>query len=252
MSNPITEHSSKCFAFGQRPRAALIVGASSGIGEALARRLAAEGWRLGLAARRLDKLDTLAVEFGFGTVVSAMDLAAPDEARLRFDTLVEELGGADLIVVAAGTGHVNPDLQWIPERETISVNVLGFAAVAQRAMEYFLERGRGHLVGVSSVAKLRADGDAAAYCASKAFVSTYLDGLRHKARTRKLPITVTEVCPGFVDTAMMKAEKPFWVASPATAAECIHDAIQRRTSHAFVTRRWGIIGIVLRLLPSPR
>ncbi len=220
-----------------RPGAAIIIGASSGIGDALARRLAGAGWRLGIAARRLGRLEALATELGLDTRVCAINLAVPDVARARLDELIEALGGADLVVVCAGTGHLNPGLAWPPDQDAIAVNVAGFAALAQRAMEYFLTRGRGHPVGVSSVAKLRGSGDAAAYCASKAFVLTYLDGLRDMARTRQLPVAVTEICPGFVDTAMMKAGKPFWVASPARAAECIHDAILRRTKHAFVTRR---------------
>jgi short-subunit dehydrogenase len=119
-------------------------------------------------------------------------------------------------------------------------------------MAHFLSRGSGHLVGISSVAKLMASGDAAAYSASKAFVSTYLDGLRDKARSHRRTIAVTEICPGFVDTAMMKADKPFWVASPAQAADCIARAIRRRARHAYVTPRWALIGLALRLLPVGR
>lgn len=235
---------------GERTGTAVIVGASSGIGEALARRLAAAGWRLGLAARRLPKLEALASELGAGTVISAIDVASPEQARVELASLLEALGGADLIVLSAGTGELNPDLQWRPDRLTIDVNVTGFAALAQLAIDHFLLRGRGHLVGISSVARFRGSGDAAAYSASKAFVSTYLDGLRDKVRASKLPITVTEACPGFVDTAMMKADKPFWVASPDRAAACIHSAIRRRAKHAYVTRRWALVGWALRLLPA--
>ena len=202
-------------------------------------------------ARRVDRLAALAAELGPDTRYCALDLTIPEEARDRLDRFLAELGGADLIVISAGTGELNPNLSWAPDCDTIAVNVAGFAAVAQGAMAHFLARGHGHLVGISSVAKLRASGDAAAYSASKAFVSTYLDGLRDKARSRKLPIAVTEICPGFVDTAMMKADKPFWVASPARAADCIARAIRRRARHAYVTRRWALIGAVLRLLPAP-
>lgn len=181
-----------------------------------------------------------------------MDVAAPDQARQALTDLLATLGGADLIVISAGIGEANPDLAWPPDHDTIAVNVTGFAAMAQLAMTHFLSRGSGHLVGISSVAKLMASGDAAAYCASKAFVSTYLDGLRDKARSRRQPITVTEICPGFVDTAMMKADRPFWVASPAQAADCIARAIRRRASHAYVTPRWALIALALRLLPPRR
>lgn len=88
---------------------------------------------------------------------------------------------ASVVVVNAGTARVNPDLDWDPERETVDVNVHGFAATAAAAMDRFEERGAGHPVGVSSVAARVGNGDAPAYGASKAFVSNYLAGLR--ART---------------------------------------------------------------------
>ncbi|MBR0652721.1 SDR family NAD(P)-dependent oxidoreductase [Roseomonas terrae] len=232
-------------------RSAIIIGASSGIGAALARRFAADGWRLGLAARRLDRLEALAAKIGADCRVRAMDLAVPEEARRGLEALLAELGGTDLIVISAGTGELNADLAWPPDRDTIAVNVMGFAAVAQRAMAHLLAQGHGHLVGVSSVAKLRGSGDGAAYSASKAFVSTYLDGLRDKAKRSRLPITVTEICPGFVDTAMMKADKPFWVATPEQAAACIDRAIAHRARHAYVTPRWRLVGLLLRMLPGP-
>ena len=231
--------------------AAVIVGASSGIGAALALRLMQDGWRLGLAARRADRLAELAVRIGPSAHTATLDLARPEEAREHLRSLLDTLGGADLIVVTAGTGELNRGLAWAPDRATLDVNVTGFAAVAQLAMEHFLARGSGHLVGVSSVAKLRGSGDAAAYAASKAFVSTYLDGLRDRVRPLRGAIAVTEVCPGFVQTAMMKAEHPFWIASPERAADAIAHAIRRRAKRAYITRRWGLVGALLRLLPAP-
>lgn len=231
------------------PRTAIIIGASSGIGEALARRLAAEGWTLGLMARRMERLDALAA--ALDAVAALIDLDDAAAARQALAALLDRLGGAELVVLSAGTGHRNPTLDWAPERETIAVNALGFAAVAQVAMAHFLARGGGHLVGISSVAKLRGSGEAPAYAASKAFVSTYLDGLRDLAKRRGVPVAVTEIAPGFVDTAMMKADRPFWVATPARAAAQIHTAIRRRARHAYVTRRWALIGFLLRRLPAP-
>jgi short-subunit dehydrogenase len=138
----------------------------------------------------------------------------------------------------------------------VSVNVLGFMAVAQVAMRHFLRRGRGHLVGISSVGALRGNHAGAAYAASKAFQSVYLDGLRDLAGKSGHPIAVTEVQPGFVDTAMMKPDRPLpaavrrlWVASPAKAARQIIRAVQKRKKHAYITRRYALVAFVLRLLP---
>lgn len=231
---------------------AVIIGASSGIGEALARSLARDGWRIWLAARRVERLQSLASEIGGNVVAIQMDLRRTEEARAAITSLFEEIGGIDLLILSAGIGEVNPEMDWASEQETIEVNALGFAAAAQTAMKHMLERDRGHLVGISSVAKLRGHGDAPAYAASKAFVSVYLDGLRDLAKRRGAKnVTVTEACPGFVATAMMKAPSPFWVASPDAAAASIRRAIRRRAKHAYITPRWGLIGLLLRLLPRP-
>ncbi len=231
---------------------AIIVGASSGIGEALARSLAGSGWRLGLAARRLDRLERLAAELGGGARAKRIDLRQEDEARLALASLIDDLGAVDLIILSSGVGEPNPGMNWASEKDTIEVNALGFAAMAQVAMRHFLDRGQGHLVGISSVAKLRGHGDAPSYAATKAFVSVYLDGLRDLAKRRSAGrIAVTEACPGFVATAMMKAPSAFWVASPEAAAESILRAVRRRAKHAYITPRWGLIGVLLRLMPRP-
>jgi short-subunit dehydrogenase len=231
---------------------AVIIGASSGIGEALARSLARDGWRIWLAARRIERLQSLASELGNGAVAMQMDIRRTEETRSVITSLFQEVGTIDLFILSAGVGEVNPDMDWASEQETIEVNALGFAAAAQTAMKHMIERDQGHLVGISSVAKLRSHGDAPAYAASKAFVSTYLDGLRDLAKRRGAKnVTVTEACPGFVATAMMKAPSPFWVASPDVAATSIQRAIGRRAKHAYITPRWGLIALLLRLLPRP-
>jgi len=238
-------------------RTAVIIGASSGIGEALARELHKEGWRLGLLARRLGALEALAREFGSRTAIHRLDVAQPDAAAV-LQQFLEDLGGADLVIVSSGAGHLNPDLNQELDLETVRVNVLGFMTTAQTAMRHFLKRGGGHLVGITSVAALRGNGGAAAYSASKAFQSIYLDGLRELARKSGRPIAVTEVQPGFVDTAMMKTDRRLppvvrWllVASPATAARQILRAVRRRARHAYVTRRYGLVALILRRLPRP-
>ena len=226
---------------------ALIVGASSGIGEAIARQLAARGWRVGLAARRIERLEALAAELG--GVAARVDLADADEARAALEAFAERLGGVDLWVLNAGIGDLNPDFAWEGERDTIVVDVLGFAAMANAAIHHCLARGRGYIVGVSSVARLLPRPTAVAYSASKAFVSVYLDGLRELARRRGADVSVTEACPGFVRTAMMKMPGTFWVATPEKAARQIIEATLKRRKLVYVTRRWRLIAWALRLLP---
>ncbi|HEV8027417.1 MAG TPA: SDR family NAD(P)-dependent oxidoreductase [Stellaceae bacterium] len=232
-------------------RTAIVVGASSGIGEALARQLTAEGWRVCLMARRLSRLEAIAETLSRDALARHIDLSDAETAAATLTAVIDELGGADLVVMSSGTGYPNTALDWPPDRETLAVNVVGFAAVAQAAMRHFIARGRGHLVGITSIAALRGFAPTAAYAGSKALQSLYLESLRDLARLRRLPIAVTEAQPGFVATAMMQSERVFWVASAAVAAQQIMRAIRRRRKHAYITRRWAIIALLLRCLPRP-
>jgi len=174
----------------------IIVGASSGIGEALARLFAAEGYSVGLCARRLDLLTALYSEIS-GSAIRQMDMSKPDDAVEVFRGLVEEMGGADIVIISAGTGFINPELEWIKEKATIEVNVTGFCALTNAAVKYFMGRGHGHVVAISSVAALFGSPHAPAYSASKAFISNYMEGLRGKMKSLRLPITITDIRPGF-------------------------------------------------------
>ena len=107
-------------------RIAVIIGASSGIGKALAGELSREGWRLALAARRMDLLEKIAADCGPGTLVRRVDLMESEKAAAAIESLLDELGTVDLFIISAGTGHINPELQWGPDRDTLLVNVTGF------------------------------------------------------------------------------------------------------------------------------
>jgi short-subunit dehydrogenase len=237
-------------AAGAPAKRAIVIGASSGIGRALALRLAREGYDVGLTARRLPLLLELQAEIGPRAFVKPMDVSDAASAMARLDELIAEMGGADLVVVNAGTGHTNPDLAWEPEQETIGVNVTGFAAMVNVAYRHFVGRGAGHLVSISSVAALRGSGFAPAYNASKAFVSTYMDGLRHKLARLGAPVAITDIQPGFVRTAMAQGPNVFWAASPEEAAEQIWQAIRRRRKRAVITRRWRPIAWLMRVVPD--
>jgi short-subunit dehydrogenase len=227
---------------------AIVIGTSSGIGRALAKELAANGYEVGLAGRRIQLMENLRREIVTPTYLKAMDLSRPEEARQLLAELIEEMGDVELIVVNSGVGHTDPP--WEIERQIIQVNVAGFAAVANRAMAYFVERGSGHLVGVSSIAALR--GLRAAYSASKSFDSTYLEGLRLKADKLGVDVQVTDVKPGFVDTEMTAGrEGMFWVATPEEAARQIFTAIRKKKRHVYVTRRWRLMGWLMKALPYP-
>src|SRR5260370_2716375 len=178
------------------------------------------------------------------------DISDYSYAMAILENLIEEMGGVDLIIISSGTGFLNPDLNWAMEKKTLDVNVSGFTAMANVAFHHFVQAGRGHLVGISSIAAIRGSEVAPAYSASKAFMSNYLEGLRIRARKAGLPILVTDIQPGFVDTAMAQGQGLFWVASPQKAARKIYKAIQRKAKHAYVTKRWSVIGWLLKVLPD--
>lgn len=235
-------------------RGAVIVGASSGIGAALARQFAADGYTIGIAARRTERLNSIAEEVPSRAHVATMDVTAPQSAREQFRQLVSEMERVDVVVIAAGVGPANPGLEWNPDRKTIEVNVRGFAALATAAIDHFetrttTEDGQdGHLVGISSVAAHAGSRRVPAYHASKAFVSTYLQGLRLRQSSRDTDVVITTIEPGFVDTRLSYSD--FWECSPETAACQIIRAIEKGRSHVYVTRRWRVIGWLLDLLPE--
>jgi len=181
-------------------------------------------------------------------IFRAFDVSQSDLSLEGFRQLHETLGAIDFVYLVAGTGFPNPDLQWSLEEQTVSVNCLGFAAMATAAMQIFRKQGHGHLIVVTSVAAARPSGDAPAYGASKAFESSYLEALHYLDTTQ--PLHVTEVRPGFVDTAMMKTKKPFWVISATQAARGIIAATNRRKKLAYVPHRWWFVAQVMRILPD--
>ena len=228
---------------------AIVIGATSGIGRELVRQLAGAGYTVGAAGRRDNLLLELQKEFPDKIHVKRIDVVQP-EAMGLLKELIAAMGGTDLLIISSGTGFINRELEWAKERETIDVNVYGFAAMCNVAFEYFREKGAGHIVGISSLSAIRGSGEGPAYNASKAFASNYLEGLRQNAVKQKLPLTVTDIQCGLVDTAMAKGEGLFWVAPPAKAAGQILDAIRKKKDHAYITKRWRIIALLLKALPG--
>jgi len=228
----------------------IIIGATSGIGRELAKLYSARGWEVGITGRRTELLKSLAEDLQTRTYDLTLDIQQTAEAQASLQRLIQEMNGVDLIIISAGTGHLNEDLEWEMEQDTIDTNVTGFAAIANTAMKHFSDRGSGHLVGISSIAAIRGSDVAPAYNASKAFVSNYLEGLRKRCAKRNLPIAITDVQPGLVDTDMAKGEGLFWVAPAEEAAKQIFRAVERKKKRVYVTKRWGLIALLLRILPD--
>jgi short-subunit dehydrogenase len=228
----------------------IIIGASSGIGKELVKVFTANGYEVGIAARRTHLLNELAAQTQATVHTATIDISHSDLAIQSLENLIKEMGDIDIIVICAGVGYYNPALNWLQEKETIDTNISGFTALAGVAMRYFMQRKSGHLVGISSTNGIRGSNICPAYSASKAFVSNYLEGLRKKAAKEKLSITVTDIRPGWVDTAMAKGAAVFWVASPQRAAKDIYKAIQQKKRIAYITKRWTIIAWLYKIAPE--
>lgn len=196
---------------------ALVTGASSGIGEAVARRFAAEGARVALVARRADVLQGLAKELGSGAIALQADVAEPDQVAKAVRSAVQQLGGLDIVVNAAGVDgpaslrDMTPDV-W---RRVIDINLSGTFYVAREAALHMLEAGSGTIINVGSELSFMGMGLYVHYCASKAGVI----GLTKALAVELAPtVTVNAICPGPVDTPMMEAEIA-WFPDPAAARQ---------------------------------
>jgi short-subunit dehydrogenase len=163
--------------------------------------------------------------------------------------LVNQMGGMDLLVISAGIGEGNKQLDFEIENDVIKTNIQGFTCIADWGINFFKKQGYGHLVNISSIAGIRGNGIAPSYNATKAYQINYLEGLRLNTIKSGDDITVTDVRPGFVDTAMAKGNGLFWVAPVQKAAEQIVEAIKRKKGVVYITKRWGLIGYFLKIIP---
>lgn len=207
-----------------------ITGASSGIGRALAFEFAARGYHLGLSARRLELLAQLRSDLltrypdpARRIEIVALDVDQPDTVAPTLRSVFADLHGVDIVVVNAGINRLTPVGKGALAQasQVIQTNVIGAIATAEAAIEHFLGRGSGQLVGISSLASLQAIPKQGAYCASKAAFSMYLDAARIELKRKN--IGVCQILPGFVLTEIMpKMEKyPFAVSAEQAAHEAV-------------------------------
>lgn len=227
---------------------AIVIGATSGIGRGLAKMLADNGWTVGITGRRAELLEELKKEKPESFITKQFDVTDLTETEAKLQELVEELGGLDLLFLSSGNGNINGRLIFDIEKETIDVNVTAFTFIADWAYRFFEKQKFGHFAAITSIAGLMGDDIAPSYSATKAFQINYLEGLRKKAAKSKKPIIITDIRPGFVDTAMAKGEGLFWVAPVNKAVKQIYKALLSKKKVAYITKRWRLIGIILKFL----
>lgn len=227
----------------------IIIGASSGIGREMARIYARRGDKVGITGRRNELLHSLKPEFPESISMSCFDATAEDSI-FHLQELIKDLDGLDILIYCAGYGEPSKNLDWTIDKATTDINVSGFLRIVNFGYNFFLEQGHGQLVTISSIASRRGNDYAPAYSAGKAFQSTYFEGLHMKLKKLKLPVYVTDVQPGFVDTKMAKSKKLFWVSPVEKAATQIVTAIDRKKWRVYITRRWALIAWLLKWVPD--
>lgn len=230
---------------------AIIVGASSGIGREVARLLLREGYDIGIAARREDRLTTLKEEMAAeGNVeVLPIDITA-DDATERLEQLIQRLGGMDLYFHASGIGKQNRELEPDTELQTVQTNALGFIRMIGAAYRYFAEQGSGHIAAITSIAGTKGLGPAPAYSATKAMQANYLEALEQQARNRKLRIYFTDIRPGFVDTDLLSGDFRYpMMLKPEKVARQIVRAIRRKRHVIVIDWKYRLLNMAWRCIP---
>jgi short-subunit dehydrogenase len=221
----------------KRGGVAIVTGASSGIGRALAERLGLLGYRVGLIARRRETLKAAASAIaasGGHAVAAVADVSDRSELRSAVAEIERSLGPTDVMVANAGYGvptRLDP-LNTAEVEQTIRVNLLGVIYSIEAVLPGMIARKTGHLLGISSLGAFKGMPGESAYCASKAAVNAYMEGLRIALRSKG--VVVTTVCPGFVDTPMtpMDSARPFLMSADRAAT---------RIARLITTRRGGMV-----------
>jgi short-subunit dehydrogenase len=238
-------------------RRGIIVGASDGIGSALARKLVKEGYTLALLARRKDKLDALCAELNIAGEVRALpyahDVSNTKDIPALLSRVVADLGGLDLIVFMAGVNYPPGGIDkynFENDRKMIEINVIGAMAWLNPVAAMFQSAKMGQIVGISSVAGDRGRVGNPGYNTSKAALSTYLEALRN--RLTRYGVNVLTVKPGFVNTEMVKAAQggtPL-IIEPEQAANEIYKAMKKRKQMIYTPSIWRWIMLIIQHIPS--
>ena len=229
----------------------IIIGASSGIGQQVARLFMAKGYRIGVAARREDRLQAIRQEAPDRVETAVIDVTA-DDAPARLRELIQRLGGMDLFFYASGVGKQNRTLTPEIELNTVNTNGMGFTRMIGEAYRYFAEQGQGHIAAITSIAGTKGLGPAPSYSATKAMQNVYLQALEQQANARGLKIRFTDIRPGFVDTDLLSGDFRYpMMLKPDKVARQIVKAVENHRHVVVIDWKYAIVTALWRRLPRP-
>lgn len=225
----------------------IILGASSGLGKELALHHIKAGNIVGIAGRRENLLEEIREVNPNNVFIKKMDTTKP-EAKDELKSLIEEMGGMDVFVYSSGKGFVNREMDIDKEMQTVEVNVYGFTQLINIAYHYFAEKGRGHIVGIASVAGERTMSRCPSYNASKRYNIMYLKAIRQLAEKKKYNIRVTTIMPGFVNTELLKTKYPL-TTNLDKAGKLLYKAIEKGKKKTFIPGYWRFISLFMYVIP---
>lgn len=233
-----------------KSKSIVIIGASSGIGNNIARIYAERGCQVAVCARRLERLEELKKSYPDFVSPFVLDVDS-DNVVSNFESILKYIGNVDIIINCAGIGYSNPQLNTATDLSTIQTDCVGFAAIADTAFNYFATIGRyGQFAAISSIAGVRSLSFCLSYSASKTFQNQYLEGLDQLRRLKKIPLSITDIRPGFVSTDLLDKNKKYpMLMKPDYVARLAIKAIDRRKRVAVIDWRYKILVLFWKMIP---
>ena len=265
----------KCYDMAKK---AIVMGATSGIGMEVASLLAQRGWQVGIAGRRIERLEEVKrntnllisesskASKGEIACYQQIDVTSPEAPSLLLK-LIEKLGGMDLYFHSSGIGWQNNSLDIGKEMKTVETNGLGFVRMVDTAFNWFAQQNQGQEPGqgqrqgkdrscetyriacITSIAGTKGLGAAPAYSATKRFQNHYLECLTQQAHMRHLPIAITDIRPGFVKTDLIAGSNYPLQLTPQEVARQIVRAIERGKSVKTIDWKYSILVSLWRMIP---
>lgn len=235
------------------PQKAIVIGATSGIGKEVAKKLASKGWIVGIAGRRVSELEDLRNRTKGIEYIQCIDITKENAPQLLLD-LIKKMGGVDLYFHSSGIGYQNPLLDIEKECKTIQTNTFGFTQMVITIFNHFITNNTNtcHIAVISSIAGTKGLGAAPAYSSSKRYVNHYLECLRQLCSIRHIKhIKIHDIRPGFVKTPLLTdgGHYPMQLDVTKVALEIV-DGIEKGKTIITIDWKYRILVFLWRLIPQ--